>query len=76
MGLDVDLELGLVAAAADNESKIKLFSLHGGQVLGDVNIPDARDLNCFKFVQDTENGPKSIWAACSDKLMRFSFEGE
>ncbi|EDN96721.1 hypothetical protein SS1G_01647 [Sclerotinia sclerotiorum 1980 UF-70] len=76
MGLDVDLELGLVAAAADNESKIKLFSLHGGQVLGDVNIPDARDLNCFKFVQDTENGPKSIWAACPDKLMRFSFEGE
>ncbi|KAJ8071090.1 hypothetical protein OCU04_001433 [Sclerotinia nivalis] len=76
IGLDVDLELGIIVAAADNESGMKLFSLHGGQVLGDVNISDAHDLSCVKFVQDTWNGPKSIWAAYSDKFVRFSFEGE
>ncbi|KAI9647421.1 hypothetical protein NHQ30_003806 [Ciborinia camelliae] len=87
VGLDVDLELGIVAAA-DHESKIRLFSLHGGQVLNgfnflerppdrpgpDLSRRDTVQVSCIKFVQDTRNKPKSLWAAVSDHIVRLSFD--
>ncbi|KAF7880643.1 uncharacterized protein EAF02_007489 [Botrytis sinoallii] len=80
IGLDVDLELGIIAAADDVsttaiEARIKIFSLHGAQVLHEHTIPtDVPNMGCVKFVQDTFNEPKSIWATFAQKIVRLSLD--
>jgi hypothetical protein len=86
IGFDVDLELGIIAAAQDYDSRINLFSLHGGHILksrpphsknGDTRYIDSAVCNgsrCLKFVQDTPNNPKSIWVADESKLSRWAWD--
>lgn len=76
-GLDIDLELGIVAAA-EPSTGIKLFSLHGGHVLKNIRLQgkghnSRRHFNttCIKFIQDTPHRPKSLWAALSDSHEMF-----
>ncbi|ESZ96223.1 hypothetical protein SBOR_3381 [Sclerotinia borealis F-4128] len=85
IGLDVDLELGVIAVAQNHDKCIKLFSLHGGHILptrpGFGIYEDDDELHFLepfvghlKFVQDTPNAPKSLWAATQRRLMRFSID--
>lgn len=86
IGFDVDLEVGIIAAAQDYDSRINLFSLHGGHILNSrpaqSKIPDNRYIDstickgtrCLKFVQDTPNNPKSIWVADQNNLARWAWE--
>lgn len=69
--LDVDIDLGIIAAA-DEPSAITLFSLHGGQVLSGFNFRS--NVDCLKFVPDERGKPKSVWATLSDNLVRLSFD--
>ncbi|KAB8303667.1 hypothetical protein EYC80_005061 [Monilinia laxa] len=71
--LDVDMELGIIAAA-DEPSVITLFSLHGGQVLSGFNFRS--NMECIKFVPDEWGKPKSLWATLTDNLVRLSFDKE
>lgn len=80
IGLDVDLELGIIAAAddvspTDAEARIKIFSLHGAQVLHEHTVrTDVPNMGCVKFVQDTFNEPKSIWATFAQRIVRLSLD--
>ncbi|QSZ34532.1 hypothetical protein DSL72_006126 [Monilinia vaccinii-corymbosi] len=73
--LDVDLELGIIAAV-DDSSTLKLFSLHGGKVLSGFNFKTRSTLECVKFVQDEPYKSKSLWATLSDNFVRLSFDKE
>jgi hypothetical protein len=86
IGFDVDLELGIIAAAQDYDSRINLFSLHGGHILnsrpahskmGDIRYIDSilcKGSRCIKFVQDTPNNPRSIWVADQNNLARWAWD--
>ncbi|KAM3088954.1 hypothetical protein ACMFMG_000575 [Clarireedia jacksonii] len=86
IGFDVDLELGIIAAAQDYDSRINLFSLHGGHILNSRPVKSkmaddryidsilCKGTRCLKFVQDTPNNPRSIWVADQNSLARWAWD--
>lgn len=83
-GLDVDLELGIVAVAQEHHNvhaPVEIFSLHGGHKIPMPALIDAFDgigddeiVKCVQWAPDIEHRAKSLYAACGG-IYRFAWTG-
>lgn len=87
IGLDVDLETGVVAAAQEWDefhAPVQLFSLHGGHTLNSPellkSLPPGENRNnarvkTVRFVKDGENRLKSLYVSHGASIKRFTWTG-
>lgn len=85
LGLDIDLEAGILAAAQEwNEqhSKVQLFSLHGGHKLKspiskgetlDTGDDGGGNIKCVKWARDIAGRGKSLWVGVKPDIQRFGW---
>lgn len=81
LGLDVDLESGIVAAAQEQDehrSHVQLFSLHGGHKLCSPYlskrryVEDVANVKCLRFARDIEGRMKSLYVGQPPDIQRFA----
>lgn len=86
IGLDVDLESGLIAAGQqgdDETAQVEIFSLHGGQRLKtkvaercafnhDTNQSNQTS-SCVKWVEDGYGKGRSLWVGIGKDAKRFAW---
>lgn len=83
LGFDVDTEIGVVAAAQEQDathSAVQIFSLHGGQRLSAPGLSmlpfnDSRNIKCVRFARDIDQNTKSLYIASGD-IRRYSWTSE
>ena len=86
IGLDIDVENGLIAAGQEGDdytSQVELFSLHGGQrlitkVAQRCKFDNEEDRSthvsrCVKWVDDGYGRGKSLWVGMGKDLKRFTW---
>ncbi|PMD38873.1 hypothetical protein L207DRAFT_530339 [Hyaloscypha variabilis F] len=82
LGLDVDLESGIIAAAQEQDSDhspVQLFSLHGGHKLYSRYVSrsgcgeDAANVKCLRFARDIEGRMKSLYVGLPPDIQRFAW---
>ncbi|KAE9372054.1 hypothetical protein N431DRAFT_544817 [Stipitochalara longipes BDJ] len=82
LGLDVDLESGVIAAAQEQDSHhspVQLFSLHSGHKLYSPYLSragygeDVANVKCLRFAQDIEGRMKSLYAGLPPDIQRFAW---
>ena len=65
IGLDVDLDTGVLAAAQDRDERIALYSVHTGRKLGSypmaANLQPGQHTRCVRFAQDDGDIAKSLY---------------
>jgi hypothetical protein len=81
LGLDVDLESGIVAAAQEQDEHrfpVQLFSLHGGHKLCSPYlskrryVEDVANVKCLRFARDIEGRMKSLYVGQPPDIQRFA----
>jgi hypothetical protein len=87
LGLDVDLESGIVAAAQEqdeNHRPVQLFSLHGGHKLTSSYVSKYRtwdsydenavpNVKCLRFARDIEGRMKSLYIGLAPDIQRYAW---
>lgn len=82
LGLDVDLESGIIASAQeqdDHHSPVQLFSLHGGHKLYSPYlsktgcVEDTANVKCLRFARDIEGRMKSLYVGLPPDIQRFAW---
>jgi hypothetical protein len=83
IGLDVDLESGIVAAAQEQDvhhCPVQLFSLHGGHKLRSPYVSrniryveEITNVKCLRFLRDIESRMKSLFVGQPPDIQRFAW---
>jgi hypothetical protein len=82
LGLDLDIESGIVAAAQEQDeyhSPVQLFSLHSGHKLSSrylskkKYVEDVANVKCLRFVGDIEGRMKSLYVGQPPDIQRFAW---
>ena len=88
LGLDIDLEMGVVAAAQEAnylQPPVRLFSLWDGDTLrspalesryGTSNNAPGEHSRCLKFSRDVDNRMKSLYVSRGGSIQRFAWADE
>jgi hypothetical protein len=82
LGLDIDIESGIVAAAQEQDEHhcpVQLFSLHGGHKLCSrylskrSYVEDVANVKCLRFARDIEGRMKSLYVGQPPDIQRFAW---
>ncbi|EPE30874.1 WD40 repeat-like protein [Glarea lozoyensis ATCC 20868] len=88
VGFDVDLEIGVIAAAQEFngvQPLVRLFSLWGGHTLhsaalerhyGSISNPYGDHVRCLKLCRDIDDRMKSLYIGLGSSIQRFAWADE